>query len=96
LTTGAQQAAATRSRSRPPATFRLCRPFLRLLPFYRRPFQFLCPFCGCQFFWINAGLTRLPDRLPRVRLMKADLECTECGLVTDYDDFVKQHRGWLV
>jgi hypothetical protein len=28
--------------------------------------------------------------------MSEALDCADCGLVTAYSDFVKQHRGWLV
>lgn len=62
----------------------------------RKPFRFQCPFCGGTFFWVHVGLVRLPDKMPTITSMTGGLECSDCGLVTDYDDFVRQHRGWLV
>lgn len=61
----------------------------------RKPHRLLCPFCGCRFFWVRASLARHKNRLPFVTGMEEGLECADCGLVTDYHDFVKQHRGWL-
>lgn len=64
-------------------------------PPWRKPFRLLCPFCGNSFFWVRAGLVRHRNSPPLITSMKGGLECADCGLVTDYDDFVKQHRGWL-
>lgn len=61
----------------------------------REPFRLLCPFCGSPFFRVTTGLVRYPDKLPLITSMQEDLKCADCGLVTDYRDFVKQHRGWL-
>jgi hypothetical protein len=61
----------------------------------RRPFRFLCPFCGGAFFWVKVALVRRPNSVPVITALRGDLECGECGLVTGYDDFVKQQRGWL-
>jgi hypothetical protein len=64
--------------------------------FRRKSFRLLCPFCGSPFFWVNAGLVRHRNRLPFITALNgAGLECADCGLVTDWEDFVKQHRGWL-
>jgi hypothetical protein len=32
--------------------------------------------------------------LPVITSIRGDLRCTDCGFVSDYDDFVKQHHGW--
>jgi hypothetical protein len=65
-------------------------------PLRRKPFRFYCPYCGCIFFWARVGLVRRQfDRPPSITSIRGDLQCADCGLVTDYDDFVKQHRGWL-
>lgn len=63
--------------------------------FRRKPFRLLCPFCGSPFFIVNAGLVRHRNKLPLITSMKEGLECADCGLVTAYQDFVDQHRGWL-
>jgi hypothetical protein len=63
--------------------------------FRRKPFRLLCPYCGSAFFLVNAGLMRHRDKLPFITSMNPGLECADCGLVTDYQDFVEQHRGWL-
>jgi hypothetical protein len=64
--------------------------------FRRKPFRLQCPFCGSPFFWVRAGLARRKNRLPFITsLYGAGLECADCGFVTDWEDFVKQHRGWL-
>jgi transcription elongation factor Elf1 len=61
----------------------------------RKPFRFQCPFCGNVFFWAHAGLVRERyDTFPVITSLRGDLKCTDCGLVTEYDDFVKLHRGW--
>ena len=66
-------------------------------PLRRQPFRLLCPFCGSPFFWVCVGLVRYKNKLPSITSMNgAGLECADCGLVTDYQDFVDQHRGWLV
>jgi hypothetical protein len=64
-------------------------------PFRRKPFRLLCPFCGSMSFWVDAGLMRYRNKLPFITFMGQGLECTDCGLVTAYQDFVDQHRGWL-
>jgi hypothetical protein len=63
--------------------------------FRRKPFRLVCPYCGGVFFWVNAGLTRRRNKLPFITSMTGELRCADCGLVTSYDDFVWQHRGWL-
>lgn len=63
--------------------------------FRRKPFRFLCPYCGNPFFWVYAGMVRRRNRMPALTSLRGDLRCTDCGLVTCYDDFAKQHRGWL-
>lgn len=64
-------------------------------PPWRKPFRLLCPFCGSPCFQVDACFVRYRNRLPTVTSMSAGLKCADCGLVTDYHDFVKQHRGWL-
>jgi hypothetical protein len=61
----------------------------------RKPFRLRCPFCGSTCFIINAGLMRHRNRLPFITSLHESLECADCGLVTDYQCFVEQHRGWL-
>jgi hypothetical protein len=61
----------------------------------RKPFRFLCPYCGGIFFRIEAGLVRKRNKLPAITSMNGLLSCASCGLGTGYDDFVRQHRGWL-
>jgi hypothetical protein len=41
-------------------------------------------------------MDRKPNHLPRITSIMGLLTCTRCGLGTAYDDFVRQHRGWLV
>lgn len=61
----------------------------------RRPFRFFCPFCGNVFFQARVGLVRTGyDAPPVITSIGGTLKCAGCGLVTDYDDFVKMHRGW--
>lgn len=64
--------------------------------FRRKPFRFQCPYCGSTFFLVEASLMRRRDRLPFITAMTGTLKCADCGLVTSYDDFVAQHRGWLL
>jgi hypothetical protein len=61
----------------------------------RRTFRFQCPFCGNVYFLVNVGLVRKRfDAPPVITSIRGDLKCAGCGLVTDYDDFVKLHRRW--
>jgi ribosomal protein S27AE len=64
--------------------------------FRREPFRFLCPYCGGIFFAIHVSMERYPDQVPRLSSIRGDITCDRCGLVTDYDDFIRMHRGWLV
>lgn len=64
--------------------------------FRRKRWRFSCPYCGGIFFRLSsASLQRRKDRLPEITSMTCDLTCTQCGLMTGYDDFVRMHRGWL-
>lgn len=61
----------------------------------RKPFRLLCPYCGSCFFWVNASLVRKRyNRLPVITSLRCDMTCAQCGFVSDFDDFVKKHRGW--
>jgi len=59
-----------------------------------RRYQFACPYCGGIFFTAHVSMDRRPNRLPRLRSMRGDVTCDECGLVTDLDSFIRWHRGW--
>jgi hypothetical protein len=64
--------------------------------FRRQPFRLRCPYCGSTTFWVKGGLVRHRNRLPFLTsLWEGGPQCADCGLVTAYQDFVDQHRGWL-
>lgn len=60
----------------------------------REPFRFSCPGCGGIFVTIHVSMERRRNRLPALRSMRGDITCDQCGLVTDADDWVREHRGW--
>lgn len=62
----------------------------------RRPFRFRCPLCGGIFFRVDVALVRRRfDRPPDITSIGGQLTCTDCRYVSNYQDYVDQHRGWL-
>lgn len=66
------------------------------LPWRRKPFKFLCPLCGNQYFSVTVRLVRRRfDRPPDITSIGERLRCTDCGFISNYQDFIDKHRGWL-